>query len=173
MSLEEAIDLISPVVRPGISTWADVGAGTGIFTEAILRLQPEATVYALDKSPHMLWSLQREAGARLKVLEGDFTKETDLPMVQGMLMANALHYAPDPLATLEQLLKKLDSGGSFLLIEYDTEQANPPWVPYPVSLKKWLKIASEAGLIEPTLWFRKRSAFGSGDLYGVEAKRGC
>jgi hypothetical protein len=35
MTLQEAIDLIRPGVQPVSGIWADIGAGTGMFTQAL------------------------------------------------------------------------------------------------------------------------------------------
>jgi len=135
MQLNDAVGLIKDGVPLISSTWADIGAGTGLFTRALMNILPPSRIYAVDKSPHSLWSLRPEPEHELIVVEGDFHRELDIPLVDGIIMANALHYAPESGKVLENVLTYRRPGGTFILVEYDTEEANPPWVPYPVSLK--------------------------------------
>ncbi|GAB4427679.1 MAG: hypothetical protein OHK0039_46050 [Bacteroidia bacterium] len=142
MTHDTATELICAGVLPHTRTWADLGAGTGTFTLALLDLLPQGCVYALDKSPHMLWRLSRTATVDLVVVEGDFTQPMDLPQVDGILLANALHYVPDPLPVLGHILTYLAPGGSLLFIEYDTDRPNLPWVPHPISQQRWEALAA-------------------------------
>ncbi|TAE44769.1 MAG: class I SAM-dependent methyltransferase [Bacteroidetes bacterium] len=173
MTQEEAQSLIRSGIAPGAEVWADLGAGTGVFTLALQELLPRGRVYALDKSPHMLWRLPRREGVELVVTEGDFTRPFELPEpLDGILMANALHYAPDPLDAMGFILPHLKKGGLFILIEYDTDRPNPPWVPYPVSLKRFRALAEALGLSAPELLGRRASVYGSEEIYGVVCKSG-
>ena len=63
----------------------------------------------------------------------DFTA-TPLPWtgLDGILLANALHYVADQPAFLKSLAAAIHGRARFLIVEYDTDRANP-WVPYPVS----------------------------------------
>jgi SAM-dependent methyltransferase len=172
MTLSEAADLIRPALKPGAETWADIGAGSGLFAQALQSLLPKGRVYALDKSPHLLWSLPPHPSVRLTVEEADFTRPFELPEpLDGMIMANALHYAPDPAEALRQVLRHLRPGGSFLLIEYDTARPKPPWVPYPVPLDRFQALAAKLGLGEPELIARRPSHYGAYDLYSAVAQR--
>ncbi|MDX1909052.1 MAG: class I SAM-dependent methyltransferase [Bacteroidia bacterium] len=165
MTPTEAADLIRPAIQPDIPAWADLGAGTGVFTQALRVLLPAGTVYAVDKSPHMLWSLAGGSPVRVEVVEADFTGPFDLPEVGGMIMANALHYAPDPVAALGHILPHLRRGGTLVLVEYDTDRPNPPWVPYPVAWHRLAELAARAELSAPRLIARRRSVYGPEELY--------
>ena len=167
MNLQEAINLIRPGIKSVNGIWADIGAGTGVFTKAMMHILQEGKVIALDKNPHMLYDLESTGEVSLEVIEGDFNQPLDLPPLDGILMANALHYAPDAVGTLTNVLSALKNGGSFLLIEYDTETPNHPWVPYPVSLNRFKEYAKQIGLSKPELIGTKESIYQDGRLYAV------
>lgn len=170
MSHEEAIALIKDGIDPASGTWADIGAGTGAFTEALRDLLSSGTVYAFDKNPHMLWRLESSPHVAIQVIEGDFTREFELPTnVEGIVMANALHYAEKPLETLQHVLAHLAPGGTFMLIEYNTDQPNPPYVPYPLSEKTFRSLASNTGLTELEVIGRKASIY-QGEMYVIRGK---
>lgn len=170
MSHEEAIALIKDGIDPTSGTWADIGAGTGAFTEALRDLLSSGTVYAFDKNPHMLWRLESSPEVVIQVIEGDFTREFELPTrVEGIVMANALHYAEDHLQALQHVLAHLAPGGTFILIEYNTDQPNPPYVPFPLSEITFRSIASKAGLKELEVIGRKTSIY-QGEMYVIRGK---
>jgi ubiquinone/menaquinone biosynthesis C-methylase UbiE len=147
-------------------SWADLGAGTGTFTLALnALLPPGATIHAVDKHPIGLYRLEWPGPSQLSILDGDFMRELALPPLDGMLMANALHYAPDPVACLKNVLQALKPGGKLILVEYDLEEARGPWVPFPVSLKRFQQLAPSLNLHLPQETHRLSSAYGNQFLY--------
>lgn len=170
MSHEEAISLIKSGIHPSTGAWADIGAGTGTFTEALRDILTSGTVYSFDKNPHMLWRLEGSAEVAIQVVEGDFTKKFELPsQVKGIVMANALHYAANHLEALQHVLSHLAPGGTFILMEYNTDQPNPPYVPFPLSEMTFRSIASVAGLTEVEVIGRKTSIY-QGEMYVISGK---
>lgn len=170
MSQEEAIALIKDGINPSSGTWADIGAGTGAFTEALREILSSGTIYAFDKNPHMLWRLESSPDVAIQVIEGDFTRKFDLPTeVAGIVMANALHYAEDPLEALQHVLAHLAPGGTFVLIEYNTDHPNPPYVPFPLSEKTFRLLATQVGLKEVEIITRKNSIY-QGEMYVIRGK---
>ncbi len=167
MTQEEAASMIFSAVPSVHSNWADIGAGSGLFTQVLQGVLPGGTVYALDKSPHMLWRLPAQPSVRLEVVEADFTQSFDLPEVEGMVMANALHYAQDPVAVLKNVLTHLKPGGTFILLEYDTDRPNPPWVPFPISWKRFQQLALDTGLSQPEILSKKNSIYGPEVIYAA------
>lgn len=114
--------------------WADLGCGTGLFTSALAQLLPEgSTVYAVDKSRAALAGVPPPPeGIRVEKMVGDFTSEDlPLPLLEGILMANSLHFVRDQNAFLARAAKWLKPEGCFVVVEYDLNKVNP-WVPYPV-----------------------------------------
>ncbi len=165
MSLEEAIVLIRDGVNPEHQTWIDLGAGTGLFTLALAELLTrEHTIIAADKNPHALYRLN---SPRFQIAEADFNSPMDLPVADGILMANTLHYASDPIKALKNILQHLRKGGTFLLIEYDMSEALKPWVPYPVPFELYRKIAREVGLSAPKKLKEMPSRYGPQNIYSA------
>jgi SAM-dependent methyltransferase len=155
-------------------TWADVGSGDGTFTRALIQLLGrEARVYAIDRDARALASLQRWAArdrATVIVLEADFTRGLELPEpLDGLLVANALHFVRDAHVVLARLVRLLRPGGRVVVVEYDRRAANQ-WVPYPISSNRLPELAAAAGLSEPTITATRPSAYG-GTLYVAAADR--
>ncbi|MCB0630638.1 MAG: class I SAM-dependent methyltransferase [Saprospiraceae bacterium] len=171
MDLHTAIDFIRPAIPPAQGIWADIGAGTGIFTQALDHLlEPGSTIYAADKNPHMLYGLHL-ASSKLIVEELDFNRPYTLPVLDGILMANTLHYAQAPVNVLDQLLEFLKPGGWFVLIEYETSRPLTPWVPYPVPLQKFVQLSAAVSLSEPKELARIPSAYGHDWIYLAQAEK--
>jgi SAM-dependent methyltransferase len=174
----EAIELIRGAIPGPGGTWADFGAGNGVFTRALAeRLDPGGRIYAVDRDARALEALRRWArGAAVEVstVVADFTKPFELPGIgkaglDGILMANALHFVRDPEETLPRLAAWLRVGGRLVLVEYDRRRASR-WVPYPVEPARWAELAALAGLSAPILTSTRPSAFG-GNLYVATAER--
>lgn len=146
-------ELLAPgITRPG-GVWADIGSGIGYFTLALCQLLgPEAEIFSLDKNPRSLEKQKRGLGklvpdARIHYIVADFMQRLELPPLDGVVMANALHYVR--LEQQEQVLAGIAShlkpDGVFILVEYEARFGNP-WVPYPVNYSSFEYLASEAGL---------------------------
>ncbi|MDX2249876.1 MAG: class I SAM-dependent methyltransferase [Bacteroidia bacterium] len=173
MTHQEALTLIEKAAPRRGGIWADMGAGSGIFTLALGELVgPEGKVYAVDKSPEIFQikppDAQRFAG--IFPVQADFTHPLEIADLDGILMANALHFVRDPSSLLRQLAQKIKPGGHLLLVEYDSETANP-WVPYPVSRRRFRELAEAAGLTVPEEIGRMRSRYHNGDIYVGKAGR--
>ena len=130
MTIPGAIQLISSnrIDSSNPQQWADIGCGDGIFSKALLRLLPQdSSIYAIDKRPA---SFREE---QIKFIQQDFENDPlSLPPLDGLIMANALHFVKDKLNFLQNIRKYLLPGGIFILVEYDTDIANS-FVPYPIS----------------------------------------
>lgn len=168
MTIDQAVQLIHKGIDPSAHLWADLGAGTGIFTLALKKIIPEARILSVDKSPHALYQLQR-SHPWLEIVDGDFTKTLDLPPLDGIIMANALHYAADPVQALNRILSNLKPGGRFILLEYDISAPVKTWVPYPIPFQNFVDMAAELGLEAPQLVGSKTSVYGRGRIYAALA----
>ena len=178
MESGDAAALIASAVPDRAGVWADVGAGTGTFTRALCELLgPEARVYAVDRDAGALAKLERwatRAGASVVPVRADFTRDLDLPGLaepglDGMLLANALHFAPDAEGVLARLVERVRPGGRVVVVEYDGRAANP-WVPHPIARARLPALAAAAGLSIPTIVATRPSAYG-GILYAAWAVR--
>ena len=101
----------------------------------------------------------------LEIVQEDFNEPLDLPSLDGLLIANALHYSRHPIQTLENLLQYLHSGGTFILMEYELEQPRGHWIPYPITFRKFQKIAEPLPLTEPVEKARIPSVYGNNYIY--------
>lgn len=178
MNTSDAIELIRRGVPPRSGTWADLGAGDGMFTRALAeRVGPSSRIYAIDRDADALVALgrwaAREAPGVIPVL-ADFAHPFALPgaergMLDGLLLANSLHFMPDAEQVLARLAQWLRPGGRLVLVEYDRRHASP-WVPYPIPSDRFISLAARAGFSAPALIAKRPSAFG-GELYAAAARR--
>lgn len=155
MTPAERLGLIAAAVpapeRP--ARWADLGAGDGAFTLALVeRLGTGSHVLAVDRDGRALARLRRARrrparGASVDTLTADLTGDLRLDGLDGVLMANALHYVPRrrQARLLARLAAALAPGGRIVLVEYDLERGNP-WVPHPLPAGEFPALALEAGL---------------------------
>jgi len=145
--------------------WADLGAGSGAFTLALRELVgPGGFIYAVDRNRGRLAELERayfshfDNTGNLRILNADFTQGPALPPLDGLLMANSLHFFKDKEPVLRHASSFLKPGGALLLVEYNVDRGNP-WVPHPLSFETFQKLALDAGFREPVLLATHPSSF--------------
>jgi SAM-dependent methyltransferase len=182
MNNSDAIEMIRDAVGVSAGVWADLGAGTGTFTRALTEvLGAGSTVYAVDAEARAVRALRdlsssRSGNVTVIAVHADFTRPLALPglmredaQLDGVLLANALHFIPDPERVLSGLVKQLRPGGRVIVVEYDRRGASQ-WVPYPIPASRWRQLAESAGLTEPTITATRPSSY-SGILYTGAATR--
>src|SRR4030095_466630 len=128
------------------STWADLGCGEGLFTMALaMTIRTEFQLYAVDDNPRALKKIRPIPFVDLKKIEANFEKD-DLPFsnLDGILMANSLHFVKDKASFLQKARTWLKPDGRFIIVEYDTDTANQ-WVPYPISFESCKKLFEGLG----------------------------
>src|SRR5512143_1563664 len=154
MDVNDAVALIRDAVGNGTGLWADLGAGSGTFTRALARLlDAESTIYAVDddvKAVAALRGLAATSPTRIIPVRADFTRLLELPglgsePLDGMLLANSLHFVPNGERVLMQLARRVRIGGRVIVVEYD-RRAPSRWVPYPIQASHWPQLATFAGL---------------------------
>lgn len=143
MQLQEALLLIQHAVPQRTTTWADLGCGDGLFTNALSQLLHEGSlIYAVDKNKRVLDRVIVKQGIQLEKLALDFVNdELTLKDLSGILMANAFHFVERRHAFISKLFNCLGNDGYLIIVEYNTDTANT-WVPYPISfnsLEKFFK----------------------------------
>jgi ubiquinone/menaquinone biosynthesis C-methylase UbiE len=146
-------DLVA-LLRDGVDDtgghWADLGSGEGAFTLALAEiLGPAAHITAVDRDASSLRRLEavaekRPGSAVIEVVVGDFTRSLRLADLDGVVMANSLHFVRDKRQVLESVRQMLQPGGRLVIVEYGADRGNP-WVPHPFSFPTWEKLAAEAG----------------------------
>ncbi|HEU5185197.1 MAG TPA: class I SAM-dependent methyltransferase [Gemmatimonadaceae bacterium] len=178
MNTSDAVTLISGALRHRGGTWADVGAGDGTFTRALAELLgPESRIYAIDRDAGAIATLARWAltdAPNVIPVTADFTRHLSLPGMEedgldGMLLANVLHFVRDTGPVLTRLTELVRPGGHIVIVEYDRRRASP-WVPHPVPSVKLPVLAEAAGLSTPTIINTRPSLYG-GTLYVAVAER--
>lgn len=147
MDHADHVRLLREGVTPG-GMWADLGAGTGAFTLALAELVgPGGEVIAVDRDRGALRQLGpalRAGGAAVRTLGADFTRPIDLLSLDGIVMANSLHFVSDKAPVLALVHRMLKPSGRLLLVEYDADKGNH-WVPYPLSFDTWRALADANG----------------------------
>ncbi|HEU5003753.1 MAG TPA: methyltransferase [Actinomycetota bacterium] len=171
------------LIRAGVEahpgTWADLGSGRGAFTLALADLLgriggPAGTILSIDLDAGALRS-QEEAmrrrfpAAQVVYRRADFTDPAARGItpasLDGLLMANSLHFIRSPRSALVDLVALLKPGGRFVLVEYDTDSGTT-WVPYPLSFATWERFSAEVGLQATHLVHRVPSRF-LGHIYSA------
>jgi ubiquinone/menaquinone biosynthesis C-methylase UbiE len=142
------------LLREGIDSqggeWADLGAGDGAFTLALAELLgPSAHITAVDRDGGALRRLAEEMGRRypatkVDVVVADFRRPLALTGLDGVVMANSLHFLRDKRDVLAAVRAMLRPGGRLIVVEYGADRGNP-WVPHPFSYPRWETMAADAG----------------------------
>src|SRR3954471_20297702 len=138
MNHADHVGLIRDGVLGGGPDWADLGSGAGAFTLALADvLGPGGSIQTIDRDAAVLDTQLGALRARFPAVDvtpqvADFTEPIHLPPLDGIVMANSLHFEPDKLAVLQLIRGYLRPGGRLVLVEYDADRGNA-WVPYPLS----------------------------------------
>ncbi|HYC87108.1 MAG TPA: class I SAM-dependent methyltransferase, partial [Chryseosolibacter sp.] len=143
----------------------------GLFTRAIATLlTPPSIIYAVDKHRGALEQLPVTiCGNLIEKLALDFTHTDRLPSgLDGILMANALHFVPEKHRFLEAIVGHLRPVGKIIVIEYDTDKGNP-WVPHPISFNTLKALLSDLGLESIETLYRQPSLLTNYMLYSAVA----
>jgi ubiquinone/menaquinone biosynthesis C-methylase UbiE len=172
MDHNDHVNLLRPANLAQGGTWADLGAGGGAFTLALRELVgSDAMIYAVDKDRSALRDLENVYRARFDTsdsssplrtnlisLNQDFSRLSDIPPLDGAVMANSLHFFKDKEKILRHVHGLLKPNGALLLIEYNVDSGNM-WVPHPLSFETYRSLAPRAGFSEPRLLAKASSRF--------------
>ena len=151
------------VPRPG-GVWADLGSGRGAFTLALAELVgPAGEIYSVDRDRNALREQERAMRAQFAAmavhyLAADFTRPLNLPPLDGMVMANSLHFLRDKDAAVRLIRSYLKPGGRLIVVEYNVERGNFA-VPYPLTFGAWEALAHRSGFVETRLLMTRPSRF--------------
>ncbi len=106
MKLEEAAELLRNNITPkaSIQSWADLGCGSGVFTQALANLLAQgSTIYAVDRNKTSLDKIHTNNNIRLEKLCRDFIKDQLPGNLDGILMANSFHYVNNKNSFIKKL----------------------------------------------------------------------
>lgn len=166
MDHADLVGLLKPAVTARGGSWADLGAGEGAFTLALADLLgPEAHITAVDKDARAL----RAIGRGIETRVADFTRPLDLRELDGLVMANSLHFVRDKRPVLLAVRAMLKPGAPLVVVEYSTDRGNP-WVPHPFSFETWKSMAADAGLVGTALLATVPSRY-FGAMYSAVSRR--
>ncbi len=171
MNHNDHVNLLRDGVMGAGKLWADFGSGSGAFTLALADLLGEGgEIYSVDRDRAALREQERAMQERFPAttvhyLAADFTHPCDLPPLDGLVMANSLHFQRDKAPVLQLLRRYLRPGGRFVLVEYNAYHGNM-WVPHPLSYPTWEKLARAQGFATTRLLATVPSLF-LGEIYSA------
>ena len=174
MNHKDHVDLLQGGIQPLGGLWADLGAGTGAFTLALADLIGSAgQIYAVDQDRGALRQLENTMRSQfpataIHVKVADFSQRLTLPPLDGVIMANSLHFHRDKMRVVETVRGYLRPSGRMVLVEYDTDRGNR-WVPYPLAYPTWERLAAQAGFADTRLLATKPSRF-LGQIYSAVSR---
>jgi SAM-dependent methyltransferase len=170
VKISEATALIhAPLIewaRP--QSWCDLGCGGGTFTTALAQLLAQGSmIHAVDLDPRALESVPDHYNrVEIRKTLGDIgSPSLRLPPVDGILMANTLHFIQTQQALMRRLLSVTDR---FLIVEYERSKPNR-WGPYPVGFERLRQLFTEAGVERVEKLAIRPSLFG-GTMYSALAE---
>jgi SAM-dependent methyltransferase len=175
LELQEAIELIKPAFTPPQrkQVWAELGCGKGLFTYALATLLGSGSIiHAVDTSRQIIKPSFN--GNRIVFHPLDFSEDI-LPFAQldGILMANSMHFVEDKRTLLSRLRKLLRGDGQLVIIEYELDIGNA-WVPHPVPQAILKAQLAESGFTDSRLVGERQSVYGGRKMYacvGVNGKK--
>lgn len=174
MDHRDAVDLLRKApLASSAQRWTDLGCGTGTFTTALAELLPPgSSIAAIDRDASALKQVPEVHGTtRITKHLGDFaTGPLPVSDLDGILLANALHFVRDQSHFIRRASASLKPVGAFLLVEYDMDSPNP-WVPHPLSFGTLAQLFKGCGFGTVKRLADRPSAFGRARLYSAWAER--
>ena len=80
----------------GEQVWAELGAGSGLFTKALSSIIKSGTIFAIDRDSHDMSGVSTKPEVHVRNVTADFTsKNLNIEFCDGILLANSLHYVAD------------------------------------------------------------------------------
>jgi ubiquinone/menaquinone biosynthesis C-methylase UbiE len=163
---KKAQHLLPPCIDETGGVWADLGCGEGIFTAVLYeQIGPSCQIHAVDINRRVLDKLKQNfqetyPDANINILHANFEEPLSLPNLDGVILANALHFVKDDQKAfvLENVSKRLKPNGKIIVIEYNTDRGNLA-VPYPLPEKDFVKLALRLCLRQPLIVVKVPSTF--------------
>lgn len=171
MNHQDHINLLAPGIAKAGGVWADLGAGSGAFTLALAEIiGAGGKIFAMDKDGRSLQHLAADFHTRypavtLETIVADFTRPLALPPLDGIVMANSLHFVEHKEEVVALVQGYLRPDGRLLIVEYNTDRGNR-WVPHPFSYTTWTRLARLAGFAHTEKLYARPSRF-LGEIYSA------
>ncbi|MCB0140986.1 MAG: methyltransferase domain-containing protein [Caldilineaceae bacterium] len=154
MNHTDHVNLLRNGIPAAGGVWADFGSGCGAFTLALAELLgPNGEIFSVDQDGAALRAQEQAMRhqfpqAKVHYCTADFSRTLPqkLPPLDGLVVANALHFQPyaAQASVVTRLKSYLRPGGHFIIVEYDVDRGNM-WVPYPLAFPSWQTLAHSAG----------------------------
>ena len=171
MNHEDHLNFLRDGIPGPGGVWADLGSGRGAFTLALADLlEPTGQIYSVDKDQGALSEQEKTMRTRfpnttVHYLTTDFTRRLDIPPLEGVVMANSLHYVLQMDPVVQLVRGYLRPGGRLIIVEYNSDRGNL-WVPYPFSYNTWEVLAKQNGFTSTRLLMTRPSRF-LGEMYSA------
>ena len=175
MTHEDHVYLLKGGIPEPGGVWADLGSGAGAFTLALADLLgPAGEIYSVDRDRGALRDQERAMSSHfpdvtVHYLATDFTRPLELPSLDGVVMANSLHFVRQKEPVVRLVRSYLKPGGRLILVEYNSDRGNM-WVPHPLSYATWQDLASRCGFSKSPLLVTVPSRF-LGEIYSAVAEK--
>jgi len=177
MTHQQHVHLIQKAITKKGGIWADLGSGDGAFTLALADLiGSDGHIYSIDQDSKRLINQKKEfakhfPNTHITFIEADFTRKLNLPLLDGIIMANSLHYVENQTEFLRHLQTYLKPSAQLILVEYNTDEGQAPWVPYALSFETFKQLAEQTGFTNIKLLEKIPSEYWN-EMYSAEAIRG-
>lgn len=129
-------------VKPGMAV-ADVGAGTGLFTELFARaVGSKGKVYAVDVSPEFIRNIElRMKKAGFGNVTGVQSSQEDTKLAPGsvdlVFICDTYHHFEKPRAMLASIRRALRPGGALVIVDFErVEGKSSGWIMHHVRAGK-------------------------------------
>jgi ubiquinone/menaquinone biosynthesis C-methylase UbiE len=172
MKVNDATTLIRDGIPVKIknTNWTDLGCGGGTFTNALANLLGDGgKIFAIDKQSQEI-NIDSLRPIKIQFMKLDFIND---PLhffnLDGILMANSLHYVKEKPLFIEKIKKHLKTNGELIIVEYDTVKQNR-WVPYPISFDNLLETFSSAGFNHIKKIGERSSVYRSEKMYAASIR---
>lgn len=117
--------------------WIDIGCGTGVFTEELIKRCSPTAVSAIDPSPDQLAFARTRPG--LEVAEFRVGDAQDLPFADDSfdvaVMALVVHFVPDPAKAIAEMARVVRPGGWGVSYGWDYTVGGSPVAPIAAAMK--------------------------------------
>lgn len=145
--------------------WADLGCGKGAFTYALAKLLSRGSkIFAVDSATQNIKS--NYGNASIEFIRADFNiDKLSLKNLDGILMANSLHFIEDKIQCIQQLKNYCTSAGKIIIVEYNRKHSNLR-VPYPIDYDGLMEISEKLGFHKIERIGEQNSQFG-GSMYAA------
>jgi len=117
--------------------WLDVGCGTGVFTEQVIRHNTPAAIIGIDPSAEQLAYARDRAGLGTAEFRVGDAQELPFPdeSFDVAVMALVIHFVPNPAKAIAEMARVLHRGGRAAAYVWDYPRAGTPTAPMSAAMK--------------------------------------